>query len=203
MLRTNVFAFFLCSLLGAACPPAHALTEETRIDDVAVTVFAPDWTWQNRDVNILLVLENDASAPRDVSVSLVLPPGNEDDFEIPEGAEVTRTVKLNPDDTVRQAFTKITARPGPKLQTYEFAIDVSVNGEQATVLYPLQTIRGAVSRGAVWVALLVPCGVALMWCIAFALALKHFARPGAWKAPSEALKEPEHKEPWIDQNATS
>jgi hypothetical protein len=200
---TGINALLLWCLFFALSPSAVALTHETQLNDVMVTVFAPDWTWQNRDVNILLVLENEGEATREVFLGLALPAGQEDDFGLPEGSALTHTTTMGPGDTVRQAFTKITAEPDAELQTYSFAIEVVVDGERTAIPYPLRTIRGAVSRGSVWVALLVPCGVALIWCVAFALALRRFAKPGAWKTPSGAFEEPEQKEPWIDQSATS
>jgi len=197
------FALVAWLCLAAVSPCARALTQEGRVGDVAFAVYAPDWTWQKRDVNVLVVLKNDGTAPVDALVEVVLPPGKHDDFVVdtsknPEPLHCAAT--LPPKETVRLGFTGITAKDGVPLQTYAFAVEITAGDRETAVAYPLRTIRGEVVGGSRWAALLVPGGVALVWCVAFALLFRRFSKPGAWKKPSEPFAEPVDKEPWIDQN---
>ena len=200
------FALLAWLCFAAVAPSAWALTQEGRVGDVTFTVYAPDWTWQKRDVNVLVVLKNEGTEQVDASVQVVLPPAKENDFSV-DTSKIREplhcAVSLPPKETVRRGFTGITAKDGVPLQTYAFAVEVSVGDEKTVVAYPLRTIRGEVIGGSRWAALVVPGGVALVWCIAFALIFKRFAKPGAWKVASEPLAESADKESWIDQNPTS
>lgn len=194
----------LCLLVVA--PGAHALTQEGRVGDVAFTVYAPDWTWQKRDVNVLVVLKNEGAEQVGASVRVVLPAGKEGDFTVDtsKNSEPLQCVaSLPPKETVRRGFTGITAKDGVPLQTYAFAVEVSVGEEKTVVPYPMRTIRGEVIGKSKWAPLVVPSGVALVWCIAFALIFKRFGKRGAWKTVSEPFADSADKESWIDQNPKS
>jgi len=162
--------------------PALALTETGALGDLRYSLYAPDWTWQGRDVNILAVFENGGSEPAEVTVRLILPPGKDDDFDY-KGPEVV-TATVPPGESIRKAFTNVTARVGFPRQEYQFAFEVACGDRSAHVPYAMRTIRGQAFSGGKYVALFVPAGVALVWCIVVALVMRRFANPGAWKTPS-------------------
>ena len=203
----------LCAVVGLCLSfDAAALTANGVVDDVAYSVYAPDWTWQNRDVNVLVVLENRSDAPREVRVQFGIPRDRLADFGVagkpvaPDETKTTAEAHLGPKESTRLAFTEITplaARAdGSKVPLGDYALSLRIQFDDvsATVPYPLRTIRGQAFSGGRWVALLAPTAVALVWCLAFALALRRFAATGAWKKPPSPVNEPEKKEPWIDRN---
>ena len=203
----------LCVVAGLCLSvDAAALTAEGVVDNVAYSVYAPDWTWQNRDVNVLVVLENRSDTPRDVRVHFGIPPEKLADFGVggkpvaPDEAKTTAEAQLGPEESTRLAFTGITLlavnAAGGKVPLGVYALSLAIESGEASakVPYPLRTIRGQAFSGGRWVALLAPTAVALVWCLAFACALRRFAAAGAWKRPPNLLDEPEKKEPWIDRN---
>ena len=198
--RNCVLPGLLALFLLLATPCATALTHTGQLDHITCSIYAPDWTWQNRDVNILVVLENTGSYTQDVTVRTAFPADKEDHFTYEGPTELTLTVPAG--GTARAAFTNIHSMAGVARQTYELQLVLKTDGSSTVVSYPLQTIRGQAFSGGRWVALFVPAGVALVWCVAFALALTKMARPGAWKTPAFPISEPTTKEPWIDQLPT-
>jgi hypothetical protein len=198
--RSRLLAPLLASFVLFFARRAPALTHTGQLDQITYSVYAPDWTWQNRDVNILVVLDNPGPQTRDITVTIGLPKGKTDHFTYEGPADFRVTVP--PGGTTRAAFTDIHAEAGVARQTYDLQLTVETDGRSAVVAYPLQTIRGEAFSGGRRVALFVPAGVALVWCIAFAVALTKMARPGAWKTPAVPLDEPSLKEPWIDQQPT-
>jgi len=178
--KKNGLGLLACLL---ACTRAFALTQTGALGELHYAVYAPDWTWQGCAVNVLAVFENRGSEPAEVTVRLVLPPGNENHFAYDGPASLTATVP--PGGTVREAFTNIMALTGFPLLDYPFAFEIECAGQSARVAYPVRTIRGQVFSGGKYAALFVPAGVALLWCIVVARVLRRFARPGAWKTPSQ------------------
>ena len=191
----------MCSI----APHAIGLTETGSVDGIEYAVYAPDWTWQKRDVNILVVLENSGSEPAEVTLDLVFPPGKESHFQYEaNGDELNPTrveVTVPAGGTARRAYTNIRALDGVPRQTYQFELLIRVGGRVARVAYPVRTIRGAMVSPGKW-ALLAPGAVALAWCIVFALAATRFASARAWRTPSTPIDEPEQAEPWIDLEPT-
>lgn len=169
-------AVWLCCLVYPGT--AVALTASGSAGGVAYTVYAPDWTWQKRDLNVLLVLQNPTGAAAEVSVELILPPENEGHFSY--AGERAARVTLPPGGTLRHAFINITALDGVPLQTYDFALRIASGDEEARVAYPVRTIRGAAVSTGKW-ALFLPVGIALTWSILFALVLPRYAESGAWR----------------------
>ncbi|MBN2308843.1 MAG: hypothetical protein JXR94_07740 [Candidatus Hydrogenedentes bacterium] len=185
----------LAGWLGVFAPAAPALEHAVQVGPAEVTVFAPDWTWQNGSVNILVVADNPGPEACTVSARLDVPA----DFFAYDGPD-TVELAVPPGDTVRGAFTNILAKPGVPLQTYDLEIILAEGGREEPVRYPLRTIRGVAFSGGRWVALLVPSGTALLWCAAFVIALRRFSAPGAWRASPPAIAEQGTRESWIDQN---
>ena len=178
---TGPLAVLLLSL------PAFAMTETGTLGELHCSLYAPDWTWQGGDLNILAVFENDGAEPAEVTVRLVLPPDKEDHFDYDGPASLAATVP--PGETVRKAFTNVNALKGFPRQEYEFAFEIDANGQSKRAAYPMRTIRGQVFSGGRMVALCVPAGVALVWCIVVALVMRRFAKAGAWKTPSPPLSD--------------
>jgi len=183
----------------AACIVQHraeALEQTGTIGDITFGVYAPDWTWQKRDINILVVLENGGAEAAEVGLGLVFPQGREDHFNY--DGERRMSAVVPPGETVRLALTDILAVDGVPRQVYDFDVALSSGGRDVHVAYPVRTVRGAVVSPGRW-ALFLPGGLALAWCIVFALVVARFARPGAWRVPSAAVGEPEKAESWINQ----
>lgn len=186
----------LCLALTLAAPLGHALTSTQEVGPLTWSVYAPDWTWQGKTANILVVVDNPTDDEVTADVHLTLPEGKEGDFEFKGDATVSLTIP--PGESVRGAFTNIVAKGGVPLQTYAFTLSASCGGVSSTVDYPLKTIRGQAFSGSWVVALFVPAGFALAWCIAFAVALRGFDGAGAWKRVPEPVGEPENLEAWIN-----
>ena len=184
----------LAAVVTGIQPDAHALTASRTLGDLNLTVYAPDWTWQKRDINVLVVLDNSGTDPAEATLSFQFPPGKEEHFAY--DGEQSVSVTVPPGDTVRHAFTDIHAIDGVPRQVYGFTLNVIHAGRDAQIPYPVRTIRGAAVSPGKW-ALLLPGGIALAWCIVFATVVRRFAEPRAWRTPSAPVPEPERGEPWM------
>lgn len=183
---------------------AFGLAAEGTAGAIRYSVYAPDWTWQGRDANVMAVLENTGGIVVDCTVSLRIPEPVLDHFGH-DGAPFTgnseplsASVSVLPGATRRIAVTGLTAMHGHPLQEYALEVTIRADDRGVVVPYPLQTIRGqAVSEGAA-VALGVPIGVALLFSAAFAAVLRGSSRPDAWKLAGPPAEEPTEPEPWIN-----
>lgn|GEM_PF-851238 len=194
----NRSVLFVSLTLITACtiqPRAHALTRTGRVGDLNFSIYAPDWTWQKRDINILAILENAGDEDTEVVLNLVFPPGKEDPFAYDGERQATLTVPSA--ETVRYAFTNILSLDGVPRQVYDFELTVRCAGHEAHVAYPVRTIRGAVVNPGKW-ALVLPGGIALAWCIVFAAVVRRFAQPRAWLVPGAPVSEPDKAESWMN-----
>jgi hypothetical protein len=217
MTRRKAIALLAVLAWAVAGPAAWALSHSGEVGGAGFTVYAPDWTWQKRDINILVVLDNPGAAPAEFTLDLTFPEGKEDHFGYigkdkktypyvdetgqshPIPAEALHlTTSVSAGGSERQAFTNITAFAGVPRQEYAFGITVRCGGETVQVPYPVQTVRGAVVPPGK-LALFLPGGIALAWCLVFAFVVRRFARRGAWKVASEPIKASEEREAWIDQ----
>jgi len=192
----------IVTVLTGACsipPDAHALTETGSVGDLRFAVYAPDWTWQKRDINVLVVLENTGRRPADVTLNLVFPPGKESHFRYETDPRVELIVPGR--RTIRYAFTDIRALDGVPRQTYAFAIELGLDDRQVRVPYPVRTIRGAMVSPGKW-ALFAPGAVALAWCIVFAVVVGRMAPRSAWREPGAPTSAPEKTERWINVDPT-
>jgi len=199
--RKNVLA--LCLMTFAPC--AFGLTSEGFVDDVFYSVYAPDWTWQGRDANIMAVFENSTNSIASCSISLVVLKDHVDHFgrngapATPETIPLSTEISVPPGETRRIALTGFTALHGFPRQTYPLVLSLRINDTPTSVEYPLRTIRGqAVSEGRA-VALGVPIGVALLFSAAFAFVLRRTGDRDAWKTVPLSTPEPDHPESWIHQ----
>ncbi|MDX9976355.1 MAG: hypothetical protein RBU21_25495, partial [FCB group bacterium] len=164
---------------------------------VEYTIYAPDWTWQNREVNILVVLSGAGDKLQPVKLNLVFPEGKAEDFEYKGKTEIATAI----DGSMRErhAFVGIKPLSSAPRQVYPFQIRLQTAGGEAVVDYPLRTIRGAAVNPGV-LAVLLPAGVAAAWCIVLLVALNKMAARGAWRTPSPQATEPEAPEAWITRN---
>lgn len=197
-IRRACAAALPCLLALLSAPAAQALASSGAVGDVRYTVYAPDWTWQGREINVMVVLRNEGLAEASVALRLILPPEKEA-FSYKGAADFALTVA--PDSVERFAFTGVTPLTGHPRGVYRLALMVESGGEEARVEYPLRTIRGAVVSPGKW-AVFLPALVALAWCAVFFLALRPLAPQGAWLVPAAPIPEPETKEPWIHQSPT-
>lgn len=181
--------------------PRHAcgLMQSGSLDDLKYSVYAPDWTWQKRDINILVVLENTREESAEVGLKLVFPPGKEHHFRY--DGERTIDLAVPGGKSVRHAFTNIVALDGVPRQVYDLELIVRYEGQEARVAYPVRTIRGAAVSPGKW-ALFLPGGVALAWCIVFLAVIRRFAKAGAWRIPAEPFRERDMLQPWIQAGPT-
>lgn len=181
VLRGCALTVFVC-----ACCAGNAAAFSTTTDlgaGVSVSVYAPDWIWQDRDINILVVARNTGPVPVTVRLELVWPEGRATCFKYAD--ETEKTLEAAPGQTAREAFAGITALehgPGGQpipLEHYRFVLLMRGNGQEKAIPYPLSTIRGAVvAPGAL--ALYLPAGIALAWCVVFYIALARMSDPWAW-----------------------
>ena len=185
-------------------PIAFALESEGDAAGIHYGVYAPDWTWQGRDVNIMAVFENRMDAAISCAVSLQIPDAHRNHFgrnggpSTPDTALPSEVVMVAPGETRRVALTGITALHGFPRQTYPLALSLRINETETNIDYSMRTIRGqAVSEGRA-VALGVPIGVALLFSAAFAFVLRRTGDPNAWKIVPKPTSEPDQPEPWIN-----
>jgi hypothetical protein len=180
-----------CCLIHLSSP---ALEESGLAGNLAYRIFAPDWTWQNRDINILLVLTNqDESEALQGTIELLLPEGLSTHFSYKEATSLNFDIEAR--QTQRQAFTEITALPGFPLQDYVFSLVLRSGEEEIRVPYAVRTIRGALVHKGHWGVLLIPVGLSLLWSLIFVSVLRGFAKPGAWSRPSETIAFSEEETP--------
>ncbi len=197
----------LCTVATAivATHAAIALESEGDAAGVRYGVYAPDWTWQGRDANIMAVFENRTAAAVTCSITLIIPADQASHFgrnggpATDESAPLVNEVFVPPGETRRVALTGVTALLGFPRQTYPLLLTLRVNDTETPIDYPLRTIRGqAVSEGLA-VSLGLPISVALLFSAAFAAVLKRTGAPGAWKTVPHSATDPESPEPWINQ----
>ncbi len=191
---TLLFTVLTSSVWFGCCHQARALTQSATLDHLKLSVYAPDWTWQERGINILVVLQNTGEKHAEVTLNLVFPHGKEHHFRY--GGERTIDLAVPAGKNIRHAFTNIVALGGLPRQVYDFELVIGYEDRQARVAYPVRTIRGAAVSPGRW-ALFLPAGVALAWCIVFVVAIRRFARPGAWRIPAEPVRERDMLQPWI------
>lgn len=191
-------------VLGMAFPVA-ALVQSGELGKTQFTVYAPDWTWQKQDINILVVFENTSGEPVERTVELVVPEAFREHFGHRGGASIppdalVRTVMVSANETARTAITGITALDGFPLQRYpmELRIAADEEGQAREVMFELRTIRGAAVNPGKW-ALYLPVGVALAFCLVFALVISRFAAPGAWRRAGAPLTEPGGVPSWVHE----
>jgi len=198
--KTSTFVLLVCVAF-----PAAALVQSGKLAETRFTVYAPDWTWQKQDINILVVFENTAAEPVERTVELILPEGFRDHFghhgttSIPADA-LTRTVTVPANETARTAITAVTALDGFLLQQYPLELRIATEDalQEQKVAFALQTIRGAAVNPGKW-ALYLPVGVALVFCLVFALVINRFAAPGAWKRAGASLIQPHEVPAWVNK----
>lgn len=167
---------------------AGALSASEDLNGLSVAVYAPDWTWQKQNINILAVVINNTPAGQTMRLDLVFPQGKEDHFAYSGPGTIEFEVPAG--KTVRGAFTNILARDGVPRQLYNLELRIHTAGQEKVIPYPVQTIRGAAVNPGLWAALL-PAGLAAAWCIVFLFALVRLAAPGAWKTPGDPIETPE------------
>lgn len=195
---TRLAALFWALGTALACArPAEALEHSSAVGDIAFSVFAPDWTWQNRAVNVMFVLKNQGARDAEVTIALRLPEGKEADFKADSGNLAT-TVSVPAGATVRAALTDILARSGPPRQVYPCALSVGSGESAAEVPYPLRTIRGAVVSSARW-AMYLPVAMTLCWAIVIAVVMTLLTSRRAWLEPAAPISEPNERPAWIDE----
>lgn len=158
--------------------PSVALETSGDIEDISYKIFAPSWTWQKRDINILVVLKNSGQDIRHVYVELNFPEDKSDHFDY--DGDNRLDVSVIAGQTVRQAFTRIRARDRVPLQTYNFSLNIATEDDRVRVDYPVKTIRGAVVNPGKW-ALYLPASLTLLWSTVFFLVLRRYSEPGAWR----------------------
>ncbi len=189
----------------ATSPPAGALESEGDAAGIHFSVYAPDWTWQGRDANIMAVFENRSDAIATCAISLTMAEDHAGHFGRDGGPTTEETpplveeVSVAPGETRRIALTGLTALHGFPRQTYPLSLTLAVNDTETKIDYPLRTIRGQAVSDGLAVSLGLPIGVALLFSVAFAAVLFSTSAPGAWKTIPKPTPEPNQSEPWINQ----
>ena len=187
----DIFLSTIFLFSSVLCPQAAALEITEQVGPVECSVYAPDWTWQKRDINILFVLRNTGTETENVSLDLRPPKDLENHFTYSQVGDTSpyphARVTVLPGETIRHAFTGITARDGVPRQTYDFSIRLRTDTHKQAVAYPVKTIRGAAVNPGKW-ALYLPIGIALAWSVAFVYALRKMGGPRAWLIVSEPLE---------------
>lgn len=165
--------------------PARALTLSGELGDIRYSIFAPDWIWQQGEINILIVLENRGPLGREVAVRLRLPEASQD---FTYSGETGRSLRLRSGQLVRFALKGIEARGGRPLGSHEFSIRLSTGGRELSIAYRVRTIRGPLVSPGLW-AIYLPVIIALSWCVLFILILPRYAVRGAWRTPRQAFSQ--------------
>ncbi len=206
---TMAFSQRIAVLLGAvlfgAAIPAAALESEGDLAGIQFSIYAPDWTWQGRDVNVMAVFENPTAVAATCAIALEFDGEQVNHFGrngapiTPDSGPLVNEVSVPPGETRRIALTGITALNGFPRQVYPLTLRVDVNASETRIAYPMRTIRGqAFSEGRA-IALGIPIGVALIFAVAFAAVLRKSGDPDAWKTVPAPATVPEKPESWINQ----
>lgn len=198
MIRTASLLLLMCLTPGVA----SAFTGEARLGEITVTTYAPDWIWQDREINILLVARNSGPTSIPISVELKYPEGGAAGFSYK--GDTLKTFEVAGVQTERQGFAGIVAlehtpdgQPVP-LGRYEFRLQVTAGPERAEVRYPVTTIRGAVvSPGAM--AIYLPVGLSLAWCLVFYLVFTRWQGRGAWRRFSRSAVDRVECPEWVEE----
>jgi len=199
-MKHTCFTAFSFSVLLLSPIFAHALTHSESIKDINIIVYAPDWIWQKNAVNILITLENTGSESAELTLNLNFPENNADHVTYENADAENTTLTIPAGESIRHAFTNIEALGGVQRQTYPFSIDAALADSSITINYPLTTIRGPVVSSAKW-ALILPGIICLIWCIVFVIALTRFAKPGAWKTPSDLDYSQAEHQAWMNEKS--
>lgn len=195
MVWKRLVLLVLCTVASA---PAWAWTQTGMLGSVRYSVYAPDWTWQKQNVNLLFVFKNEGADPVGVQARLEFPKEQASHFnvaeqsgqkiessgELPDALSLDTTVA--PGEEVRRAFTNIYARDGVPRQSYDFVVDLRAGDQEVRRPYALKTIRGA-AVGRAKMAIYIPVVVAGIWSILFVFILKRYAAPGAWLVSGRSI----------------
>ena len=191
-----LFPVLFCSTFA----PAWGLTETGEVGEVAYSIYAPAWTWQEQKINILVKAENNSAEARTFTVQLHLTADAPNAFKPPEARDdeslLVKTAELSPGEVRRVAIVNVKATSESGIGDYVLRIRLAAGGREAQVDYPVEIIRGAVVRSEKWVMLL-PVIVTLAWCIVFILVLPRYAAAGAWRKSGPAIAPPGRVEDWI------
>lgn len=192
-MKRSSIALFAMILVSGRAIGVIATAEDGAI---SITVYAPDWTWQKRDINVLIVIENKSPSEVSGELSLQLPDRFEDHFKF--DGEASNSFALASGSEGRFAFTNITALDGVPRQTYAFAIELNADAGVVRVPFDITTVRGAAVSPGLW-AIWLPAGVAACWCVVFLAMMGRYAQPRSWLTPSPPIAPVSKMEPWIER----
>lgn len=169
------------ALLAASfCVGAGALEATGTVGPLKYAVYGPDWTWQQRDLNIMLVLENTGVEQVGGLARVVLPDAEPLPFVTEQ--PLSQKFEIFPGQTLRLAFTQIKATDQAPRGIHNLGIGIGIYGDFAEVPYPVRTVRGAVVSPSKW-ALLLPVALTGMWSIVLYVALRRMGGARAWLVP--------------------
>ncbi|MBI4557906.1 MAG: hypothetical protein HY706_10020 [Candidatus Hydrogenedentes bacterium] len=171
-----------------------ALTMSRQLSDLTYTVYAPDWTWQGRNINIVVSVENPSDAEKHLHVALTLPSGKESDFDYAGENEIDLT--LPPRSVQRCAFVNLYARNDVPRGSYDFELMLNSDHSTSKVSYRLRTIRGALV-GPGKPTLLLLTGITVIVSLVFATVFRLISAPQAWRTPGAPFEGPKDHEAWI------
>lgn len=180
--RTKITEQFTCTSVLVLLI-ASALAGEVKVGALRVEVYAPEWTWQNRDVNILLVAKNEGASPETLEVTLELPDSAEKaQGPFAYGGPRRRLLTLEPGRTLRAAFVDLRARERAPLGEHSVRLRFRARERATEISLRVRVIRGSLVSSGRW-ALYLPIGIAAGWCGLFVLILRKESPPGSWKQP--------------------
>ncbi|MBN1670937.1 MAG: hypothetical protein JXR37_07885 [Kiritimatiellae bacterium] len=179
-------SLLIWALVSAVPRAGHAYNERVRVADVDVMVFAPDWIWQARDANVMVVAQNTGTEEAGIELSASCADEARPLFGLAQ--DKTATGKAPAGDKVRMALTGITPGADTPPAVYPFAIRIRVAGHEQKLDWPLKVIRGSLVEAGTW-SLLLPALVCLLWSVALVAVLPRFAARGAWRTPGPPFDE--------------
>jgi hypothetical protein len=167
------------------CLRATALEATGALGDLHYAIYGPDWTWQKRDINIMVLLDNTGSAPAIGMLRIALPETEPLPFVTEQ--PLVQPFEVPPGGTLRLAFTQIQATDQAKRGVYDLAIGLGTYGNVEQIPYRVRTIRGAAVSPGKW-ALLLPVLLTALWGAVMFVAMRRMAAPRAWATPGPAFQ---------------
>jgi hypothetical protein len=189
--RAIVRTVTILLLTWCGASQVYAFTGSRELKGVFIRLYGPDWIWQRRDVNLLAVGENRTDEARLLELKLIRSDGSREAF-LYDGPEIL-SLDLPPGETVRAAFTRLTAADGVPLGIYPLVVTCEIDGEETTFEHPVRIIRGGAVRPGVW-AVVTPAFLAGLWCVLMVIYLNRIGGRGAWRKPGESPMNPAKKQ---------
>ena len=177
--------------IGLSCitftsDPLYAFTRTVEVNDLVFHLYGPDWIWQGRDVNLLIVAENRGGSARLARVVLVSMGEKSYRPGFSYSGPDTLDFSVPPHGRAMSAFVGLTARKDVTLGRYTLPVSFSCDGISKRVENGVRIIRGEAVRPGLMVVV-VPSLLAGLWCLVIVVYLSKVSGRGAWRVSKRVI----------------